>query len=145
MKTVKEVAVKLENKPGTISHVAELLGADGINIVALTMRVEGTGGTANLLTTDPARAEKILEGAGLSPVVREVLAVEIPNHPGGLNTVFKALKSAEVNVEYFYACIGFHAKGDRAILIMGVGDLTKASEALAAEWVRMYGEELYNF
>lgn len=145
MKTVKEVAVKLDNKPGSLSRVAELLGADGINITALTMKTEGTTGTANVLTTDPARTEKILSGAGFSPVVQEVLAVEIPHHPGGFNTILKVLKSAGVNVEYFYACFGFHARTERTILIMGVDDTTKASQALAAEWIQMYGEELYNF
>lgn len=145
MKTVKEVSVKLENKPGTLSRVAELLGADGINIAALTMRTEGATGTANLLTTDPDRTGKILEGAGFSAVVQDVLAVEVPHHPGGLNALLKTLKSAEVNLEYFYACIGFYARGDRTILILGVDDLTKASNALASEWIQMYGEELYNF
>jgi hypothetical protein len=145
MKTVKEVAVKLDNKPGALSQVAELLGADGINITGLTMRTEGTTGTANVLTTDPARTEKILAGAGLSPVIQEVLAVEIPHHPGGFNTILKVLKSAGVNVEYFYACFGFYAKGERTILIMGVDDTAKASKALGAEWIQMYGEELHNF
>lgn len=145
MKTVKEVAVKLENKPGALSQVAELLGADGINIAALTVRTDGATGTANLLTTDPTRTKKILEGAGLSPVVQEVLAVEIPQHPGGLNAILKALKSAGINIEYFYACTGFHTGVDRPILIMGVDNLVKASKALSSEWFQMYGEELYNF
>jgi hypothetical protein len=145
MKTVKEVAVKLENRPGALSEISELLASNGINILALTIRTEGSTGTLNFVATDPARAVNILESAGYSPIIQEILAVEAPHHPGGLNALLKPLKLAGVNVGYLYSCIGSHGAGDETIILLGVDKLQAAHDALEREWIRLYGEELYNY
>jgi hypothetical protein len=145
MKTVKEVAVKLENRPGALSELSELLAANGINILALTVRTEGPLGTLHFVVTDPARVVNILESAGYSPTVQEILAAEAPHHPGGLNALLKPLKLAGVNVGYLYSCIGSHGAGDETIILLGVDNLSAAHDALEREWIRLYGEELYNY
>ena len=65
MKTVKEIAVKLENKPGVLSEISELLGANGINIIALTVRTEGPIGTLSFVATDPTRVSEYTRERGL--------------------------------------------------------------------------------
>jgi hypothetical protein len=145
MKTVKEVAVQLQNKPGALSEISELLAANGINILALTVRTEGSVGTLNFVVTDPARVINILESAGYSPTIQEILAAEAPHHPGGLNALLKPLKLASVNVGYLYSCIGSHGAGDETIILLGVDNLAAAHDALTKEWIRLYGEELYNY
>ncbi len=145
MNTVKEVAVKLENKPGTLSRVSELLGANGINIIGLTVRAEGSEGILNFVTPDPSRVTNILESAGYQPHVQEILAAEAPHHPGGLNAILKPLKAADVNVKYLYTCIGIHGSLDRTIILLGVDKLQEAHDALSKEWIKLLGEELYTF
>lgn len=144
MKTVKEIAIKLENRPGTLSEINELLGANGINILALTVRTEGKTGTANLVVTDPVMVVNILESAGYSPSVQEIIAAEAPIHPGGLNALLKPLRLAGVNLEYLYLCIGSQGCADRTVILLGVDNLAAAHDALAKEWIKLYGEELYN-
>lgn len=145
MKTVKEVAVKLENRPGALSEISELLASNGINILALTVRTEGPLGTLHFVVTDPTRVLNILESAGYSPTVQEILAAEAPHHPGGLNALLKPLKLAGVNVSHLYSCIGSHGAGDETIILLGVDNLAAAHDALEREWIRLYGEELYNY
>ncbi|AFM25701.1 ACT domain-containing protein [Desulfomonile tiedjei] len=145
MKTVKEIAVRLENKPGVLSQVSELLGANGINILALTVQAEGSEGILSFVATNPARVTNVLESAGLKPEIREILAAEAPHHPGGLNALLKPLKLAGVNVRYLYSCISFHGAGDRTIILLGVDNIQAAHDALSKEWIKLYGEELYNF
>jgi hypothetical protein len=145
MKTVKEISVKLENKPGELSRISELLAAGGINILALTVRTEGPMGTLSFVATDPARASNILQSSGYSPFIQEVIAVETPHHPGGLNAIFKALSLAGVNVEYLYSWIGSSGCTDKTILLLGVDNLSAASEAMSKQWIKLYGEELYNY
>ncbi len=145
MKTVREVAVQLENKPGTLSTISELLGAAGINILALTVRTAGDAGTVHFVAPDPERVTAILEGAGYKPAVREILAAEPPNHPGGLNAMLKALKLAQVNIEYLYSWIGTPVSRCSNIVLLGVDDLSAAHTALTAEWIRLYDEELYRY
>jgi len=144
MKTVKEISIKIENKPGMLSEISELLGANGINILALTVRTEGKTGTASLVVTDPVMVVNILESAGYAPSVQEVIAAEAPHHPGGLNALLKPLKLAGVNVEYLYSCIGAQGCADRTVILLGVDNLAAAYDALAKEWIKLYGEELYN-
>jgi hypothetical protein len=143
MKTVQEITVKLENRPGSLSEISELLGANGISILALTF--EGSAGTLSLVSTDPARALNILESAGFSATVQEILAAEAPHHPGGLNALLKPLKLAGVNVEHLYSCISFHGAGDKTIILLSVDNPSVAYDALSKEWIKLYGEELYNF
>jgi hypothetical protein len=143
MKTVMEVAVRLENRPGTLSEVVDLLGTNGINILGMTVRTEGKYGTLNVLTTDPARVLNILESSGYHAAGQEIIAAEVPSHPGGLNAILKPLKLAGVNVEYLYSSIGTHGSSDRSLIFLAVSDLAAAHAALEKEWIKLRGEELY--
>lgn len=145
MKTVREITVKLENKPGVLSEVCELLGANVINIIGLNVRTDGPVGTLNFVATDPVRALNILESAGYAPTVQEIIAAEPPRHPGGLNALLKPLKLVGVNVEYLYACISLQGTGDKTILLLGVDNLQAACDALSRDWIKLHGEELYGF
>ena len=145
MKTVKEIEIKLQNKPGALSEINELLGANGINILALTIRTTGGAGTLDFVATDPTRVVNILESGGYEPKLKEVLAAEAPHHPGALHALLKPLKLAGVNIEYIYSSISSHGVGDRTIILLGVDNLAAAHDALTREWIQLYGEELYNF
>jgi hypothetical protein len=145
MKTVKEISIKLQNKPGALSDISELLGANGINMLALTVRTVKAEGTLNFICNEPARAVGVLESAGYPSAVQEILAAEAPHHPGGLSAILRPLKRAGINVEYLYACIGCLGAGDSSIIILAVSDIAKAYEVLSKEWIRLYGEELYGF
>ncbi len=145
MKTVKEISIKLQNKPGTLSEVSELLGSNGINMLALTVRTIGAEGTLSFICNDPTRVVGVLESAGFPAAVQEVLAAEAPHHPGGLSAILRPLKRAGINVEYLYACIGCYGAGDSSIILLGVNDIAVAHEALSKEWITLYGEELYGF
>lgn len=145
MKTVKEIAVAIENKPGRLSEVSDLLAANGVNILGLTVRTAGKSGAMNFICTDPARVVNILESAGYRPSQEDILAVEIPHHPGGLNAILKSLKLASINVEYLYTCMGCSGSGEGSIMLLAVDNLAAAHDVLAREWIKLYGEELYSF
>jgi len=145
MKSVKEIVVKIENKPGTLSQVTELLGSDGISILALTVRTEGDSGVLRFVATDPPRAMNILESAGYSPQLHEVIAAELPHHPGGLNALLKPLRLAGINLEYLYACMTSHGSAHGIIILLGVDNTEAAHDALAKEWIRLHGDEIYTF
>jgi len=145
MKTVKEVSLKLENRPGTLSEISELLGANGINIMALTVRAEGDKGTVSLVCGEPSKVLNILESAGYAPVEREIIAAAVPSHPGGLNAILKPLKLGGVNLGYVYSFLGAYGMSDHAIVLLAVDNVAAAHDALSREWIQLYGEELYGF
>lgn len=145
MKTVKEISVTLANEPGTLAGVSELLAADGIGFVALTLRTDGASGTVRFVAQDPERAVNILESAGFSPETKDIIAAEVPRHPGGLNAVLNALKAAAVNLEYLYTCVEPSPGRKGTVLILGVDNTAAAFAALAKEWIRLFGDQLYDY
>ena len=73
----------------------------------------------------------------------DVLAVEVPDHPGGLIAVLKPLRDANINVLYFYPYLGRGESG-QPIVIVGVDKTKEALEALKKNWVHTFGEEIYS-
>ena len=141
MTTVKEIYLVLKNEPGQLSTVSDLLGANGINIIAFYVSTVKDKGTLRFVANDPEKAINVLKTSGYKMEVNEVIACETPHHPGGMNAVLKPLKSANINVDYIYPCIG---TGDITVLIMGVGSVEETLEVMKDNWIRVLGNELYN-
>jgi hypothetical protein len=137
---VKQISVSLENIPGKLSEVSDYLGDNGINIIALSVADTADLSAVRFVANDPEKAINVLKSHAYSVKVTEVLAVEAPNHPGGLNAVLKPLKETKINVNYLYTCLG---RGENTVLIMGVDNIEGATQVLMKNWVHMYNEELY--
>jgi hypothetical protein len=137
---VKQIIVTLENVPGKLSEVSEYLGENGINIIALSVVDTADVSAVRFVANNPDKAVNVLTGHGYSVRKNDVLAVETPNHPGGLNAVLKPLKEVSINVNYLYTCLG---TGEKTVLIMGVDKMEEAIRVLKKNWVHMVDEELY--
>ena len=140
MKTVKQIDLLMKNEPGTLSAVSEILGSNGINIIAFYVATEGDEGRLHFVSNDPERAVNVLKTAGFTIEEKDVIACETPHHPGGMNAVLKPLKTAGINVDYIYPCIG---TGDITVLILGLGLLEQALKIMEDNWIRVLGEDLY--
>lgn len=138
--TVKQLSVSLENVPGKLSEMTDYLGANGINIIAVSVVDASDVSAIRFVAGDPEKAANVLKTHGYSIKLTDVIAVEAPNHPGGLNAVLKPLKEASINVNYLYTCLG---RGEKTVLIVGVDKIEEAIQVLQKNWVHMYDEELY--
>lgn len=137
---VKQISVSLENVPGKLSEMSDYLGENGINIIAVSVVDASDVSAIRFVASDPEKAANVLRSHGYSIKITEVLAVEAPNHPGGLNAVLKPLKEVSINVNYLYTCLG---RGEKTVLIVGVDQMEEAIQVLKKNWVHMYDEELY--
>ena len=137
---VKQISVSLENAPGKLSEMSDYLGENGINIIALSVADTTDISAIRFVADDPEKAANVLRSHGYSIKTTEVLAVEAPNHPGGLNAVLKPLKGISINVNYLYTCLG---TGEKTVLIVGVDKMEEAIQVLRKNWVHLYDEELY--
>src|SRR4030065_240202 len=97
---VKQISVSLENMPGMFSEVIDYLGDNGINIIALSVVDTADISAVRFVASDPGKAVNVLKSHGYVVKVTDVLAVEAPSHPGGLNAVLKPLKETKINVNY---------------------------------------------
>jgi len=140
MNTVKQIDIWLKNEPGSLSNVSDVLGKNGINIIAFCVTTEGDEGKLHFVASDPEKAANVLKASGYTMDVKDVIACEVPHHPGGLNTVLKVLKNVNINVDNIYPCIG---TGDITILIVSVGPAEEAMKVLSENWVRIFDESIY--
>ncbi len=141
MKTVKQLSVKLPDEPGMVSKIAEILSDNGVSIVGFGIENTGGSGLLHLVTSDPEKARNVLTTFGHEIQEKDIIAVELPLHPGGLNAVLKSLKESGVNVESLYTFVGL---AQRTILLMGLSNVEEGAAALERNWIQLHGSELYS-
>lgn len=130
MNGVKQISVFLENKSGRLAAVSRILGANDINIRALCIADTSDFGILRLIVNDPERAHDVLKEAGFTVSATSVIAVQVPDRPGGLAEVLSVLEEAGLNIEYLYA---FVTKiSGQALVILKVEDVDRAAELLRA-------------
>ena len=125
---IPQLSLFVENKPGHLIAPCKLLAEAGINIVTLSLADTEQFGILRLIVREWQRAKDSLEAAGLVVNVTEVLALEVPDRPGGLAELLGIFEQAGLNVEYMYA---FTARlGNRAVLVFRFDDVDAAISAL---------------
>ena len=136
-KTIKQISVFVENKPGRLASVTEVLYKRGINLRAFTIAEAGDFGIIRMVVDKTEEAYKALKDAGFTVTLTDVLGVEVKDEPGGLYRIAKALGDEGINIEYVYA---FTFGGDKALIILRVDDTDKAIEVLEKEGLLFKGE-----
>ena len=125
MPKAKQLTVSCENRPGTLAHVARVLGDARVNILSFLTTTSGTEGSVQLVVDNVNKAMKALKGAGLSYTEADVLHVELPHLPGGLGYFAGKLAAKEINIASGYTTT---VKGSKkASAVFAVSDLEKAA------------------
>ncbi len=142
MKTIKEIGLVVENGSDQLSLVSESLDANGIRMIGFHVNNEEKECRLRIVVNDPEKAVNVLNTAGYDLKMTDVIACELPDHPGGLNAILKPLKSANIDVDTIYPCLG---TGDGTVLIMAIGPLKEALKVLEENWIPVLGSEFYSF
>lgn len=125
---IHQLSLFVENSPGHLRAPCQALADAGINLETLSLADTQQYGILRLIIRDWRRAKSVLEAAGFVVNVSEVVAVEIPDRPGGLASVLRAIERAEINVEYMYAFT--EKRDDKAVLVFRFEDAEAAVDAL---------------
>lgn len=96
---VHAVYAKLENRPGTLEHVARALGEKRVNVDAISLETVGSTGYARIVTHKAKEAVRILHAAGIDAYESDTVLVSLPNKPGELARATSEVAAAGVNVE----------------------------------------------
>lgn len=132
---VEQISIFLENKTGRLAEVTGILSEAGVNIRALSLADTSDFGVLRLLVDNPALATETLRTQGLTVGKTDVVAVAVPDRPGGLHTLLKALHKGGINVEYMYAYVG--KSGDNAVMIFRFDNSQEAFGILADRGFRV--------
>ncbi len=139
---VEQISVFLENRPGGLEHVTRVLADADINIRALSLADTSDFGILRLIVNDTDLAERVLQGEGLTVRRSHVVAVEIPDCPGGLHSISKVLTEKNINIEYTYAFV--EKSGENAIIIFKFDDIDTGIDALLESgFTVLPGEKVY--
>ncbi len=139
---VEQISVFIENKFGRLAEVTRILGDAGVNIRTLSLADTSDFGILRLIVDHTDHAKSALKERGFTVSKTEVVAVEIPDRPGGLADVLQALDEEGINVEYMYAFVERNA--ENAVMIFRFDETQKAIAALVArQFAVLPGERLY--
>lgn len=124
----KQISVFIENKEGRLKKAMDVLSKENINIRALSIADTTKFGILRLIVSDNEKAKEVLEKNNFVVKENEVIIVEVPDKPNGLNTVLGYLDDKNINVEYIYAFVS--KKSDEAIVVMRLEDIKEGIKVL---------------
>lgn len=140
---IKQISVFVENRPGSLAEVTQMLADHGIDIHAFCVADTTNFGILRMMVSNPHETFAVLREAQFTVSMTDIVAVRMQDRAGGLNDVLNALRDGEANVEYAYSfisrtsgfaavllCLDDNAKGARLLKERGFPVLT-AEEMLA--------------
>jgi hypothetical protein len=140
---VEQISIFIENKSGRLAEVTRILGENGINIRTLSLADTSDFGILRLIVNDREKACSVLKSNGFTVNRTEVVAVEVPDRPGGLSAILQALDRELINVEYMYAFV--ERCGENAVMIFRFDETAKAITTLRNNNFNILpGERLYS-
>jgi hypothetical protein len=128
MQITKQLAIFLDNRPGTLARLADALAEAGINIYAITISDTVDHSVIRLVLSDYRRALHMFEEHGTLVVEDDVLMIEGSNKTGEMARIAHKLSDAKVNIEYCYSATPPEAK--KGLMILRVSNPTKALKVL---------------
>ena len=126
---IKQISVFVENRAGTLVDVIETLGNAGIDIRALSIADTSDFGILRIIVNKPEEVGELLRKEGYVIRLTDVLAVSLPDSPGSLAKILRALSDEHINLEYTYAFVSY-IKG-RAYVVLRVENNERAMGVLS--------------
>jgi hypothetical protein len=128
MQIAKQLAVFLDNRPGTLARVCDTLAEQKVNIYAISTSDTIDHTVIRMVVSDYRKALNIFEEHGTLVVEDDVLMIEGDNKSGVLARIAHKLSDAKINIEYAYCATPPEAR--KGLLILRVKDAKKALKAL---------------
>lgn len=123
---IKQLSVFLEDRSGRLTELTRILAENDINITALSVAETADYGIVRMVVGRPELAKKVLEEAGFSIGLTDVVCVNIPDKPGSLYRILEILTAEKINVDYMYA----FSNKDVALAVIRATDIVQMSGVL---------------
>lgn len=135
--TIKQLSVFLENRAGRLDEVLQILGANDVNIVALSMADTADYGMMRMIVSNPQKGRAVLKEAGITAMLTDVVALRVPHATGSLAKAMHQIVDGEINVEYMYA----FANGVDASAVIRCDDPLRVIDILKGSGFDVWTEE----
>ena len=128
MQITRQLAVFLENRPGTLARLCDALAEADLNIYAIATSDTVDHSVIRLIVSNPRKALLMLEERGALVVEDDVIMIDGDNKPGTLARIAHRLSQAKINIEYCYCATS--PKARKGLLILRASDARKALKVL---------------
>ena len=115
---IKQISIFIENKPGRLAEITDIIAKNNINIRALSVADTSNFGILRIIVDAPDKVEKVLKENEMTVSITSVIAVLVDDKAGGLAGMLKHLAESSISIEYMY---GFVTKQGKACIIMRIG------------------------
>ena len=126
---IKQISIFIENKPGRLAEVTDIIAKNNINMRALSLADTANFGVLRIIVDDPNKVEKILKENDMTVSITSVISICVEDKPGGLSEILKILADENIGIEYMYAFVS-KQNADSAYVIMRIEEDFKAMEIL---------------
>ena len=126
---IKQVSVFLENTPGALREMTELLGKGGIDMLALSVADTQNFGIIRIIVNSEQTEQAVLmlRDNGYIAKVNHVMCATVPDRPLGLCELLSLIEKGGLSVEYMYSFLRASKTGE-AHMILRLNDGKKAAE-----------------
>lgn len=139
--TIHQISVFLENRAGQLADITGILADAQIDLRAINIAETSDYGVLRLIADKPQEAATTLLEQGFILSMTPVVAVSVPDTPGGLAKVLDVLAKENIDVEYMYSVFG--QVDGLAHMVFRVADTEKLIAVLKANGVEpISGENL---
>lgn len=126
---VTQISVFLENRAGQLSNITKVLSENGVDLRAINIAETADYGVLRIIPADAQKASAVLLENGFIMAMTPVIAVAVPDRPGGLNSLLEALSEENIGIEYMYSV--FSSNSGEALMVLQVGEAEKVAEILS--------------
>ena len=134
----KQISVFVENRKGRLGDILDVLKANGVNIISLSLSDTAEYGLLRVIADKPHAGKTALTNAGFSTMLTDVFILKIPHEPGALQKILRTISDEELNVEYMY---GLSVDGGEASIVVKTSDLEKADKAFESNGIETLSYE----
>lgn len=125
---MKQLSVFLENKPGELTSMSDILRDSDISIDSVVIAETSKFGVVRIITNEFDKAADALKKAGFSARTVDVVAVKIANKKGTFAKIVEALSGAGISINY---CYSYYADTNFGIFVFSLDDNEKGQNALS--------------
>lgn len=128
---LKQLSIYAQNRRGTMQNITDILEKEQINILGSVTNDSAEYGIIRMVVSDPEKAMKALQDNDYLCQLTNVLAVELQDEVGNLNTLLKAFLESNINVDYVY--LSFNRSSGKPILIMHTEEVYEVEACISAK------------
>ncbi len=139
---VKQISIRIENRPGTILNIVEALAENDMHIRALTCSASNEIGILRLLVDNVLWAASLLKNLGYDAMLKDVVLINVSGVTGGFSRVLEVMKDYDINVTYTYSIMSRKNQGmHETFMIFEVDDYAKTASVMAQKNIKILNQQ----